>query len=165
MLAALWLAGCAPAPKSQPAADEPIFTTAESRAVISLLDAFQQWQSMPEESLNRELAAANAAYVRDASDMARVRLALLLSMPNSSLHNDARALSLLAAVQSGASAPASASGHPLRELALLLQTQIVERIRTVNEAVKRGDELAQKLDALRKLEHSLIEREQKTRDK
>jgi hypothetical protein len=163
MLAALWLAGCTPAPKSQPAAEEPIFTTAESRAVISLLDAFQQWQSMPEESLNRELAAANAAYVREASDVARVRLAMLLSMPGSNLHNDARALSLLAAVQSGALPPAP--GHPLRELALLLQTQLVERMRTVSEAVKRGDELAQKLDALRKLEHSLIEREQKTHDK
>jgi hypothetical protein len=162
---AIVLAACAATQKPVPGAADATSASAESRAVISLLDSFQQWQSMSEENLNRELAAANSAYVREPSDAARLRLALLLSMPNSNLRNDARALALLGSVLAPASASTSVPFRPLPELALLLQTQIVGRLRAVNEELKRSEELSQKLDALRKLEQNLIEREQKARGK
>ncbi len=160
-LAVLLLAACTATQQPPSPAGEAVFTTTESRAVIALLDAFQQWQTLPAESLDRELAAANAAYVQEPNGTSRLRLALLLSMPNTLVRNDARALSLLGPVL--AAEPVRA--RPLRELALLLQTQIAERQRAINEEQKRSEDLARKLEALRKLEHSLIEREQKARDK
>lgn len=160
-LAACLLAACAATQKPAPPAEQPVFATTESRAVIALLDAYQRWQTLPEEGLARELGAAGAAYTQEPSDVTRLRLALLLSMPNSAVHNDARALSLLGTVLASAASPA----RPLRELALLLQTQIVERLHAVNDEVKRSEDLAQKLDALRKLEQSLGERDQKARVK
>jgi hypothetical protein len=161
IFAALLLAACAGTQQRVLHSDESNTAVADSRAVITLLEAYQNWQAMPEEGVSRELAAANAAYAQQADDESRLRLALLLSMPNAGVHNDARALALLAPML----APDSAPPRPLRELALLLQTQIDERMRAVNEEQKRNDDLARKLEALRKLERSLVDREQRAREK
>ena len=157
----LWLAACTAVTKPGTGAsgDGPVFTTAEVRAVMTLLDGFQRWHAMPADDQARELTMANSAYIREAGDSERLRLALLLSMPNTAFRDDGRALSLLEPVLA---APANPPG-PLKQLAFVLQTQLADRMRALRDEQKRADELSQKLDALRKLERSLIEREQRVR--
>lgn len=153
------LAACAQLPGGS--REGPVFTTAESRALLALLDGYARWQTMPAEEQKREFAAANDAYQQAAGDAGRLRLALLLSMPNGAVRDDARALTLLEPLVAG---NATAAG-PLRDLAQLLYAQLAERGRALRDEQRRSEDLAQKLDALRKLERSLIEREQRARPK
>jgi hypothetical protein len=137
-------------------------STNETRAVIGLLDDFQRWQGMQADELRRELATASQAYAASAPDTDRVRLALLLSIPNTPFRDDWRAMALLAPV----AAPAdSTENGPIQKFAELLLRQITERVNDLRDEKKRGDELAQKLEALRAIERSISEREQKVRTK
>ena len=161
VLVPLWLAACAPMTRTVSGGfgEAPVFTNAETRVVLSLLDGYQRWQAMPAEDLRLEFTAANDAYATAQGDAERLRLALLLSLPGAPFRDDGRALSVLEPV-----ATPGAAG-PLRELALIVRSQLAERLRAVRDEQKRSEELSQKLDALRKLERSLIEREQRARPK
>lgn len=113
----------------------------------SLLHYYQHLKKLPGAELGREHEVARQAYNRAHSDFNRVRFAMVLSLPNTGHSDESRALELLDPV-------AKNQNGPLRGLAYLLASQLQERRRL--DASAQG--LQQKLDALRSLERSMIER-------
>jgi hypothetical protein len=98
--------------------------------------------------LAREQESARRALARSRGDAARLRYAMLLTLPGAAAGDDARALELLEPVTRSAD-----SG--LRGLALLMTAFLQEQRRL--EAGAQG--LQQKLDALLSLERSMTGRE------
>jgi hypothetical protein len=112
------------------------------------------------------LEAARQAHAVEGSDLTRLELAMILSLPGASFRDDPAAAQLL---QPFARDPAR-EASPLRPLALLLLTQLVENRRQeealqqqaakAKEEQRKAEDLQQKLDALLDMEKKLIEREQ-----
>lgn len=123
----------------------------ESRQVTVLIASGQRAARSPPDEQRRELAAATEAFARDRNAAARLRLALLLSLPGSAVNDDARAASLLEPL----AAPAAAA-TPLNQFGALLHAQVAERIREQ----KRAQQLREQIDALRAVERNLMERAQ-----
>jgi len=142
------LAGCAEflAPLTrQPA---PWMETGAARAdTESLLLYFQHLRKLSGAEIGSEYDSARQAYKRNPSDFNRVRLSMVLSVPGAAFNDEGRALELLDPV-------AKNSGAKLHGLALVLSTHLQEQRRL--NANAQG--LQQKLDALRSLERSMIER-------
>ena len=97
--------------------------------------------------LNREYDTARQAYNRGRLDYNRVRFAMMLSLPNTPFNDDGRALDVLEPI-------VRKGDGRLYPLAQLLGSQIQEQKR-LNASVQG---LQQKLDALKSLERSIIER-------
>ena len=115
--------------------------------VESLLLYYRHIGRLKENQLGRELEIARAAYARESSDFNRVRLAMVLGLPNTSLNDNTRALELLEPVVNNQTGDFSA-------LASLLSMQLKERTRLDANA----QDLQKKLDALKSLERSMMER-------
>jgi len=115
--------------------------------VESLLLYHQHISKLKEDQLSREYEIARAAYAREGTDFNRARLGMLLELPNTALTDSARALELLAPL-------AKASGGRFSALAALLVSQINERKRLD----ANSQDLQKKLDALKSLERSMMER-------
>lgn len=113
----------------------------------SLLLYFQHIRTLSGADVSREHEAARQAYARARTDFNRVRLAMMLSLPGTAFNDDARALGLCDTV-------AKHEGGRLQGLALLLGSHLQEQKRLTASA----QELQQKLDALKSLERSMIER-------
>lgn len=110
---------------------------AESAEVIELLDYFQRISNLPADELRREYNAVGQLYARDRSENARLRVALLLSLPNTSFRDDSRLISVLEATPPR---PAGAdTATPYRQLNLLLLKLANDRLRQVREEQKRGE--------------------------
>ena len=144
------LAGCGvlriaeplePAPWVQAGTAQPA-SDAESLLLYS-----QYIRKLSGPDVSREHEAARQAYARARTDFNRVRLAMMLSLPGTAFNDDARALDLCDTV-------AKHEGARLQGLALLLGSQLQEQKRLAANA--QG--LQQKLDALKSLERSMIER-------
>jgi hypothetical protein len=116
--------------------------------VESLLLYFQHVKKLPGGELGREHDTARQAYSRTRSDFNRVRLGMLLALPGTSFSDEARALELLEPVAKNQKGQFSG-------LASLLASHLQERKRL--DASAQG--LQQKLDALKSLERSMIERQ------
>jgi len=124
----------------------------DEQQALALLADLQRYASAPADELRRELASINqASNPRVRSDVNRIRLAVLLTMPNAGPPDDARALGLLESV-SGKTGGAS----PVKQLAVVLYAQIAERVRNVGEERKRSALAQEKLDQLRAVERSLL---------
>ena len=130
-----------PAPWVQAGAPQPA-SDAES-----LLLYFQHIRKLSSADLSREYEAARQSYARSRTDFNRLRLAMVLSLPGTAFYDEARALDLCDTV-------AKHEGGRLQGLALLLGSHLQEQKRLT--ASVQG--LQQKLDALKSLERSLIER-------
>jgi hypothetical protein len=130
-----------PAPWVQAGAPRPA-SDAES-----LLLYFQHIRKLSGADLTREYEAARQAYARARTDFNRVRLAMVLSLPGTAFYDETRALDLCDSV-------AKHEGGRLQGLALLLGSHLQEQKRLTASA--QG--LQQKLDALKSLERSMIER-------
>ena len=115
--------------------------------VESLLLYYRHIGRLKEGQLGRELEIARTVLARESSDFNRVRLAMLLGLPNTPLTDGARALELLEPVASNQTGPFSA-------LASLLAAQLQERKRLDANT----QDLQKKLDALKSLERSMMER-------
>lgn len=115
--------------------------------VENLLLYYRHIGKLKEDQLSRELEISRRAYARERSDFNRVRLAMVLGLPNTELSDDARALELLESVAKNESGDFSA-------LAALLAAQLRDRRRLDATA----QDLQQKLDALKSLERSMMER-------
>ncbi len=113
----------------------------------SLLLYYQHVRKLSSAELGREHEVTRQAYSRARSDFNRVRFAMVLSLPNTGHSDEARALELLDPV-------AKNLNGQLHGLAYLLASQLQERKRL--DASAQG--LQQKLDALRSLERSMIEK-------
>ena len=144
------LAGCSgmtilesqePAPWEQAGAPRP------ASEADSLLAYFEHVRKLQAVELGKEHEAARQAFLSARSDFSRVRLAMLLSLPGTAVSDEPRALELLDPV-------ARNPGGQLHRLAILLVANLQERKRL--DANAQG--LQQKLDALRSLERSMIER-------
>ncbi|MGQ0580066.1 MAG: hypothetical protein ACT4PQ_14315, partial [Betaproteobacteria bacterium] len=116
--------------------------------------------------LARELESASRAFEKDGTELDRVRLAMLLSLPGSGFRDDQAALNL---IQPFLNDPRYGKSV-LRPLALVLHAQLAE-LKRLDEAVqqqtarakeeqRRADALQQKLGAILELEMKMIEREQ-----
>jgi hypothetical protein len=129
---------CAPA-KVAPKAECPA-AVSESE---NLLAYFERVRKLGGSELNREYDSARQSFARARTDSNRVRYAMVLSVPGASFNDETRALEALDPLVNN-------SASNLHHLALLTSTQI--------QAQRRERELAQKLDALKSLDKSLIER-------
>ena len=116
--------------------------------------------------LARELDSTRQEFEKDKSELNRVRLALLLSLPGTGFRDDQAALNLVQPFLNDKRYENSA----LRPLALVLHTQLSE-LKRLDEALqqqmakakeeqRRADALQQKLEAILDMEMKMIEREQ-----
>ncbi len=144
--------GAAPEPPALDAASTPAVDYGRENAeVAALLAYYQDLQAMPQEELRREYQNASQAFARERSELARLRLALLLCVPGTNWSDDARLLALL----DGADSRKAPSVSPRRHLVVLLQKLVAERQREQ----KRAEELQHKLDAMLAIERGLRERQ------
>ena len=160
------LAGCGALRSIETAGTEPWVNPDTLRPASdseSLLLYFQHIKKLSGTELGKEHDNARQAYTKTHSEFNRVRLAMVLCLPNTSFSDDSRALELLDPMVKNHQAS-------LYSLAFLLSTYIQER-KKLDGSVYRLQQnvqglqqnvqgLQQKLDALRLLERSLVEREQ-----
>ena len=139
----------------------------EERQALDLISYAQRVASMSAEQQRREYNASNQAFARDKDANSRMRLALLLATPGASVHDAARAASLLEPMAT----PGDAAS-PLRSLARLLYVQLNERaseqkranqMREQIETLKEVERtMREKLEALKEVERTIIERGQES---
>ncbi|TMH04315.1 MAG: hypothetical protein E6H67_10995 [Betaproteobacteria bacterium] len=134
----------APAPVAAPVNEE-------EQQMLALIADLQRYASETADELRRDLAAAAQAVNRARTDVNRVRLAVLLTLPGAGPPDDVRAMALLEAVVG--KTPGSS---PVRQLAAVLYSQIVERVRGLAEERKKSAAAQEKLDQLRAVERSLL---------
>ncbi|HKA39429.1 MAG TPA: hypothetical protein VKD25_06650 [Burkholderiales bacterium] len=130
-----------PAPWVQPGGPQP------ATDVESLVLYFAYIRRLTATDLNREYDVARQAYNRGRHDYNRVRFAMLLSLPNTPFNDDGRSLDVLEPIMRNG----DGRFYPLAQM---LSSQIQEQKR-LNASVQG---LQQKLDALKSLERSIIER-------
>ena len=133
-------------------------TRARTDDIERLLIYFEQIRKLPAADLARENEGAKAAFTRTRSEFDRMRLAMLLSIPNTALSDDQRAADLLEPL-------VKSQNSSLRGLALVMSAHLQERRRLesgMQNLQQNVQGLQQKLDALMSLERSLIDREQGT---
>jgi len=123
--------------------------------VQRLLAYFQRLRELPPPALAREIGLTRKAFGVTGSDFDRVRHALTLAVPNRTSSDEARALDLLDHLVRDPEAE-------LHLLAVLLAAFLQEsrRLQTGMQTLQQDVKgLQGKLEALRKLERSLIERD------
>lgn len=125
----------------------------------SLLLYHEHLRKLSSADLNREHEGVKQALAGSGSNgnFSRVRLAMLLSLPGAGFRDDGRALGLLEPMLKE-----SAASNEMRALAQLLYVLISERRRTeerLKDEQRKTEGLQQKLDALKSIEKSLLERE------
>jgi hypothetical protein len=140
-----------PAATAQEPPAAPPVNEDEQQTLVLLAD-LQRYATAPADELRRELASVNqASNPRVRTDVNRIRLAVLLTIPNAGPPDDGRALALLESV-----AGKTGGASPVKQLALVLYLQIAERVRNVAEERKRTALAQEKLDQLRAVERSLL---------
>jgi len=142
-----------PPPPLVVAPPEPPKINEEAEEALSVLADLQKLVLASNDEQKREYAAATQALARQKSDSARLRVAMLQSLPVGGA-DETRALATLEPIMKQGSGPT-------RMVAVVLTAQILERQRAVREEKKRAEDLQQKLDALKALERSLLGRERK----
>jgi len=116
--------------------------------------------------LVREIDSTRQQFEADKSELNRIRLAMLLSLPGTGLRDDQAALNLLQPFLSDK----SYENSTLRSLAFVLYAQLSE-VKRLDEALqqqtakakeeqRRADALQQKLEAILEMEMKMLEREQ-----
>lgn len=145
LVIALLLAGCA-GMRTQLVSERE----REERQVIQLIDYAQRVATMTAEQQRRQYSEGDQDFARNKDTMSRMRLALLLATPGASIHDAARAASLLepmTAPQDGTS--------PLRALARLLYMQLTERASEQKRANQMREQFENRKDAERGLREQL----------
>ncbi len=123
----------------------------EDVELIVLLADLQRYGSLNGEDVKREIANVTTTFNKQRSDANRVRLAVLYTQSHS-YQDDQRALAFLDNVVTSKTGASPA----VKQLAFVLQAQIVARQRAVREEQQRADAALQKLEALRQMERSLM---------
>ena len=116
--------------------------------------------------LASELDIARESFEKDKSELNRLQLALLLSLPGTGFRDDNAAIALLNSFLK----EKNREGSTLRPLAIWLHSELLELRRTdeamqqqtakLKEEQRRTEALQQKLDAILDMEMKMIEREQ-----
>lgn len=157
--------GCAVIPQLDP----------ERGQVADSLAYFHRLSIAPPEVQRREYADASVAYEVSPNERTRLRLTLMLLLPGTPWHDDARASQLLGAMESAAGEQAS----PRRDLLFLLEKVVLTRrddqrkceqrlesvreerrkveqkVDSLREECKKAEVLQQKLDELRDIDRDL----------
>ena len=142
-----------PPPIVAPPPELPPKVNEEAEEALAVLSDLQKLALAGPDEQKREMAAASQLLARQKSDVVRLRLGMLQSLPAGGA-DEARALATLD--------PLVRQGNgPTRMVAAVLMAQLTERQRAVREEKKRAEDLQQKLDALKALERSLLGRERK----
>jgi hypothetical protein len=115
----------------------------------SLLLYFSHVRKMSPAELAREHESVRRDFAKSRSDFNRMRLAMLLSLPNTGIYDGAHALSLLEPLTRNPQ-------ETMHSLALLISTQLEEQ----SELATRVHGMQRKLEQLKSLERTLIQREQ-----
>lgn len=116
-----------------------------------VLRYYQRAKKMNAAELNKEYDQISQQFAHSKSDSSRIQLALLLSMPGASFRDEAQAFNLLK--EWSRENKAAAGG--LRAFGFIFSS-ILEEMR---EKDKRADALQKKLDALKSMEKSLMQRD------
>jgi hypothetical protein len=144
------VAAIAPGPAAPVAVVVPVAEPSDEQLMAAVVGDLQRYAQLSADELRRELTAVTQALARQRSDAHRVRLAVLYTMTRTA-QDDQRALQLLENVaKSGPGSPA------IKQLAVVLQVQVTERVRAVREEQQKADAAVQKLEALRAMERSLL---------
>ncbi|MBI2311842.1 MAG: hypothetical protein HYU77_04975 [Betaproteobacteria bacterium] len=163
---ALWLAlagliaGCGALKSREAGRDTPWLTPGQTLLVSeaeALLLYHEYLRRLSGAELTREHEGVKQAHARSGADFTRVQLAMLLSLPTPGFRDDGRAIGLLEPLLKE-----GAASSEMRALAHLLHAQIAEHRRLeerAREEQRRADGLQQKLEALKSIEKSLLERE------
>ncbi|MBS1173047.1 MAG: hypothetical protein H6R12_1877 [Proteobacteria bacterium] len=178
VLVALLLAGCSSLRMPPPAANgedtgppSAVFPwpdwSSETEEVQNLLAYYQRMLGVSADDLRKEFNAVNQVFNRDKTENARLKLVLLLSVPNTTFRDDSRVVSLL---ENSLSRTAAAES-PRRQLVTLLsrlstdrlrqvaqvkdeqkkqETQLKDELRRVEEQLKRTDEYQKRADEQQK---------------
>ncbi|HTY98928.1 MAG TPA: hypothetical protein VMB75_03800 [Rhodocyclaceae bacterium] len=141
--------------------------------VASLLAYNQRLTRLSTDQQRQEFAAAQQAFANEPSEMNRLRLALVLCLPNANWRDDARLTKLL---EESASLNGE-EGSPMRQLALLLYQEVSERRQEdqrletalrderrrhetqLREEKRHAEELQGKLDSLMEIEREFSRRQ------
>lgn len=140
----------APAPTGPRGTPGAVAPSPEDQQLAALLNDLARFGTLPPEEVRREIAAATQVLNRQRTDANRVRLAMIYSMTRAP-QDDQRALQLLDTV--ARSNPGSAA---VRQIAVVIQALITERLRAVKDEQVKAEAAIQKLEALRLLERSLL---------
>ena len=144
------VAAIAPSPAAPVVVVVPAAEPSDEQLMAAVVGDLQRYAQLSADELRRELTAVTQALARQRSDAHRVRLAVLYTMTRTA-QDDQRALQLLDNVaKSGPGSPA------IKQLAVVLQVQVTERVRAVREEQQKADAAVQKLEALRAMERSLL---------
>ncbi len=118
--------------------------------LLALMADLDRYSGYAPDDAKREIPAMTQAFNRERNDVNRVRLAMLYTLTRAP-QDDLRALQLLDNV-----AKSGGPQGPVKHLAVVLQVQVSERTRAVRDEAARANEAAQKLEALRQMERSLL---------
>lgn len=129
-----------------------------------LLQDFDAWRKQSPAELTRDYDKARQTLAMNKNNVNRLRLALLLSLPNTTFHDNGAAVALTNDVLKDT----KSAGTGLRGLAGLLYTTLnaqqkiaEEGVQKLKEEQKRADGLQEKVDAIKKMEKNLIRRDQR----
>jgi len=164
------VSGCAPADNKTTRPDTPLYRAvveppaqSDSDRIIRFYDRLLQIKGI---ELARELESSRDAFEKDKSELNRLQLALLLSLPGTNFRDDNTALALLGTLVKDK----GQEGSSLRPLAIWLNSELLELRRSddalqqqtarLKEEQRRVEALQQKLDAILEMEMKMIEREQ-----
>jgi len=150
----------APVPTPTPTPVEPVAVPPptivteippETVEVLALLTDLQRYGALSTDDIKREITTSTQALTRQRTDANRVRLAVLYTLAKSSPQDDQRALQLLDNV-----AKSNPGSPAVKQVAAVVQVQILERQRAVKDEQQKADAAIQKLEALRAMERSLL---------
>ena len=166
---AVAVAACAPADSRTTRHDAPRYRTvvepiqSDTDRVARFYD---RMLTLKAGELADELDVTRQSFEKDKSELNRLQLALLLSLPGASFRDDNAAIALLHPFTKDK----GRDGSTLRPLAIWLHSELLELRRTdealqqqsakLKEEQRRGEALQQKLDAILEMEMKMIEREQ-----
>ena len=106
---------------------------AETLELLALLSDLQRYGTLSPEDVRREVTAATQTLNRQRTDANRVRLAVLFTLAKTSPQDDQRALQLLDNV-----AKSNPGSPAVKQVAVVLQAQISERLRAVQGRAAEG---------------------------
>ena len=136
-----------PGPAAAPAPAEPT----DEQQLAGVLADLQRYGTLNSDEVRRELNTVTQLLARQRTDYHRIRLAVLYTLAKTTPQDDQRALQLLDNVAK------SNPGSPVaKQLAAVVQAQVLERVRAVRDEQQKADAAIKKLEALRLMERDLL---------
>jgi len=123
----------------------PDLPSTEPVQVSEMLAFFHRLNLMTPAEQRSEFDRAQAAYEKSPDDAKRLRLVLVFVLPKAPWRDDARALKLL----EGVDVVPDEQSSPRRDLVLLIDRLVGERLRLVREEQRKSDLLHQQNEAFR----------------